>query len=62
MTWNRRTFLRTAAAGMAAAAQPSLARLFAAGPDVFPGDLFESPDPAVLKLAAEVYQKWLFRF
>jgi len=57
MAQNRRTFLLTSTAGLAAALQPSLSRLFAAEADKPKGDLFESDDPAVLKLTAEIYQK-----
>jgi len=57
MNWNRRTFIKTATAGLAVSLQPSLPRLFAAESDKLAGDLFESPDPTVLKLTAEVYQK-----
>ena len=55
--WNRRSFLATTAAGLAGVLRPSLPRLFAAEPGKLIGDLFESPDPAVLKLTAEVFQK-----
>ena len=50
----RRGFLTTsAAAGLAACVLPARA----AETGGLPGGLFESPDPAVLKLADEIYQK-----
>ena len=56
MKMNRRLFLRTAAVtGLAIFLCPSLTGLHAAEPDKLPGGLFDSPDPAVLKLADDVW-------
>ena len=58
MKIHRRAFIRTATtAGLAGFLDPSCINLFAAEADKLPNGLFESPDPAVLKLADEVYQK-----
>ena len=58
MNIQRRTFIRTAAtAGLAGLLNPSFHGLLAAEADKLPGGLFDSPDPAVLKLADEIYQK-----
>ena len=51
---NRRTFLVASAAGLLT---PALSRLLAAEPDKRLVELFDSSDPAVLKLTAEVYAK-----
>jgi len=57
MNLNRRTFLGTATAGLASLLRPSFAGLLAAEPDKLLGDLFDSPDPAVIQLAEEVFRK-----
>jgi len=58
MELNRRIFIRTAAAtGLAGILSPALSRLIAAEVEKVPSGLFESSDPAVLKLADEVFQK-----
>jgi hypothetical protein len=57
MNLNRRAFLGTATAGFASLLRPSFAGLLAAEPDKLMGDLFDSPDPAVIQLAEEVFQK-----
>ena len=44
-------------AALAGLLDSSFFNLFAADADKLPGGLFESPDPAVLKLADEIYQK-----
>ena len=54
---NRRSFIGTATAGAASLWNSSLAGLFAAEGEKLPDVFFESPDPAVLKLTAEIYQK-----
>lgn len=51
---SRRTFL---AASAALLLTPRVSRLLAAEPDKRLAELFESSDPAVLKLVAEVYEK-----
>jgi len=58
MKTNRRFFLRTAAAtGLASFLRPSFPGLLAAESVELLGGLFDSPDPAVLKLADDVYKK-----
>lgn len=55
MTIHRRTFLRTAAtAGLAGLLDSSSSNLFAAETDKLQDGLFESSDPAVLKLAEAI--------
>jgi putative isomerase len=53
----RRVFLGTATGGFSALWESSLSRLLAAEAEKLPDGLFESPDPAVLKLAGDVYQQ-----
>ena len=57
MNLNRRNFIGTTAAGLAGFWDSSLPRLFAAEDGRLPDGLFDSPDPAVLKLANSVYQQ-----
>ncbi len=57
MNLKRRNFIGTAAAAVTSLWDSALPGLFAAEPDTLPEGLFESPDPAVRKLAAEVYQQ-----
>ena len=57
MSLSRRTFLGTATAGLATLLRPCGAGLLAAEPDQLAGDLFDSPDPAVIQLAEKVFQK-----
>jgi hypothetical protein len=57
MNLKRRNFIATTAAAVTSLWDSALPGLFAAAPDTLPDGLFESPDPAVRKLAAEVYQQ-----
>ena len=52
----RRSFIKTATTGLAGLLHPSLGGLFAAEAGPLAADLFDSPDPAVLKLTSEVFQ------
>ena len=57
MNLTRRAFFGTATAGLASLLRPSFTGLLAAEPDKILGDLFDSPDPAVIRLAEKVFQK-----
>jgi len=57
MKLSRRAFFGTATAGFASLLRPSFAGLLAAEPDKILGDLFDSPDPAVIPLAEKVFRK-----
>jgi len=57
MDLSRRAFLGTATAGLASLLRPSFTGLLAAEPDKLPGDLFDSPDPAVIQLVEQVFRK-----
>jgi len=54
---NRRNFIGTTTAGLAGLWESAPPGLFAAEPDKLLDGLFDSPDPAVLKLAGSVYQQ-----
>ena len=57
MGLSRRTFLGAAATGLASFLRPRGAGLLAAESDKPVGDLFDSPDPAVIQLTENVFQK-----